>query len=54
LSSAFRQAKVTTYARAIAWHMGKYIPGNPSIIGENMAAAAPSIAAKLKQLLLPK
>jgi tripartite-type tricarboxylate transporter receptor subunit TctC len=25
------------YARTIARHMGKYIPGNPSIIVENMA-----------------
>ncbi len=33
------------YARAIARHMGKYIPGKPSIIVENMAGAASLISA---------
>jgi len=33
------------YARAIARHMGKYIPGNPSVIVENMAGAASLISA---------
>ena len=33
------------YARAIARHMGKHIPGNPSIIVENMAGAASLISA---------
>jgi tripartite-type tricarboxylate transporter receptor subunit TctC len=33
------------YARAIARHMGKYIPGNPSIMVENMAGAASLISA---------
>ena len=33
------------YARAIARHMGKYIPGNPSINVENMAGAASLISA---------
>ena len=28
-----------TYSRAIARHMGKHIPGNPSIIVENMTGA---------------
>jgi tripartite-type tricarboxylate transporter receptor subunit TctC len=34
-----------TYSRAIARHMGKHIPGNPSIIVENMTAAGSIIAA---------
>lgn len=33
------------YARAIARHMGKHIPGNPTIIVENMAGAGSLIAA---------
>ena len=33
------------YARVIARHMGKYIPGNPGIIVENMAGAGSLIAA---------
>ena len=33
------------YARAIARHMGKNLPGNPSIIVENMAGAASLISA---------
>lgn len=33
------------YARAIARHMGKFIPGNPAIIVENMAGAASLISA---------
>jgi tripartite-type tricarboxylate transporter receptor subunit TctC len=35
-----------TYSRAIARHMGKYIPGHPTIIVENMPGAglsSPSI-----------
>lgn len=34
-----------TYARAISRHMGKHIPGNPSIIVENMTGAGSLIAA---------
>jgi tripartite-type tricarboxylate transporter receptor subunit TctC len=33
------------YARAIARHMGKHIPGNPTIVVENMAGAASMISA---------
>jgi tripartite-type tricarboxylate transporter receptor subunit TctC len=34
-----------TYARAISRHMGNHIPGNPTIIVENMAGAGSLIAA---------
>ncbi|MPZ78855.1 MAG: hypothetical protein GEU77_20320 [Deltaproteobacteria bacterium] len=34
-----------TYSRAIARHMGKHIPGNPSIIVENMTGAGSIVAA---------
>lgn len=34
------------YTRAIARHMGKHIPGNPSLIVENMTGAGTMIAAK--------
>ena len=34
-----------TYTRTMARHMGKYIPGNPSIIVENMTGAGSLIAA---------
>jgi tripartite-type tricarboxylate transporter receptor subunit TctC len=34
-----------TYARVISRHMNKYIPGNPTIIVENMPAAAGMMAA---------
>ena len=34
-----------TYARAIARHMGKHIPGNPTFIVENMTGAGSLIAA---------
>jgi tripartite-type tricarboxylate transporter receptor subunit TctC len=33
------------YSRAISRHIGKYIPGNPSVIVENMAGAASLVAA---------
>jgi tripartite-type tricarboxylate transporter receptor subunit TctC len=36
---------VDTYARTIARHMGKHIPGKPAIIVENMAGAGSLIAA---------
>jgi tripartite-type tricarboxylate transporter receptor subunit TctC len=35
-----------TYSRAIARHMGKHIPGNPTLVVENMTGAATRIAAK--------
>jgi tripartite-type tricarboxylate transporter receptor subunit TctC len=35
------------YARSIALFMGKYIPGNPNIIVQNMPGAGHMIAAKL-------
>src|SRR5262249_47259373 len=34
-----------TYARAIARHLGKHIPGNPTIIVENMTGAGSLVAA---------
>lgn len=34
------------YSRAMARHMGKHIPGNPTLIVENMTGAATRIAAK--------
>jgi tripartite-type tricarboxylate transporter receptor subunit TctC len=34
-----------TYARIVARHMGKYLPGNPTIIIENMAGAGGMISA---------
>lgn len=35
-----------TYSRAIARHIGKYIPGNPTVIVQNMTGAGTRIAAK--------
>jgi tripartite-type tricarboxylate transporter receptor subunit TctC len=34
-----------TYSRAIARHMGKHIPGNPSVLVENMTGAGSIVAA---------
>ena len=34
-----------TYARAIARHMGKHIPGKPAIVVENMEGAGSLISA---------
>src|SRR3989337_1114441 len=34
------------YTRAMARYMGKHIPGNPTLIVENMTGAATRIAAK--------
>src|SRR5688500_20183406 len=34
------------YTRAMARHMGKHIPGNPSLVVENMTGAGTFIAAK--------
>jgi tripartite-type tricarboxylate transporter receptor subunit TctC len=33
-----------TYARAVSRYMGKYIPGNPTIVVENMTGAGSLIA----------
>ena len=33
------------YSRAIARHMGKHVPGNPSVVVENMTGAGSLIAA---------
>ncbi len=35
-----------TYTRAVARHIGKYIPGNPTSIVQNMPGASSRIAAK--------
>jgi tripartite-type tricarboxylate transporter receptor subunit TctC len=35
-----------TYSRVIARHLGKHIPGNPSVIVQNMPGAGTLIAAK--------
>jgi len=45
LSSAFRGGGFDTYARTLSRSMGKYIPGNPSVIVENMTGAGSLIAA---------
>ena len=34
-----------TYARALSRYMGKYVPGNPTIIVENMVGAGSLISA---------
>ena len=34
-----------TYSRTIARHMGKHIPGNPSMVVENMTGAGSIVAA---------
>ena len=34
-----------TYARAVSRYLGKYIPGNPTIVVENMTGAGSLIAA---------
>ena len=35
-----------TYTRSITRHMSKHIPGNPTLVVENMTGAATRIAAK--------
>ena len=42
------------YARLLAQHMGKYIPGNPSLVVKNMAGAAGEIAAAYVANVAPK
>ena len=32
-----------TYARAIARHMGRHVPGNPTFVVENMTGAGPDL-----------
>lgn len=43
-----------TYARVIARHMGKYIPGNPSLVVENMPGAGSLLAANHVYNVAPK
>jgi len=43
-----------TYARAIAHVLGKYIPGNPTVIVENMPGAASVVAANHVYNVAPK
>lgn len=43
-----------TYARAIARHLGKYIPGNPTVIVENMPGAGSLVAANHTFNVAPK
>ncbi|MEK7335079.1 MAG: hypothetical protein AAB222_07150, partial [Candidatus Binatota bacterium] len=42
------------YSRVIARHLGKYIPGNPAIIVDNMAGAGSIIAANHVYNAAPK
>src|ERR671923_323654 len=42
------------YSRLIARHLGKYIPGNPAVIVENMAGAGSIIAANHVYNAAPK
>ena len=41
----FRWRRLRTYARAVARHIGKHIPGNPSLVVDNMDGAGSLIAA---------
>jgi hypothetical protein len=43
-----------TYARAVARHIGRHIPGNPSVIVENMPGAGSLIAANHVYNVAPK
>ena len=40
-----RRRLLDTYARTIARHLGKHIPGDPSVVVENMTGAGSLIAA---------
>src|SRR4051812_11916384 len=42
------------FARLLARHIGKYIPGNPSIIVQNMPGAGSLIAANYLYNIAPK
>lgn len=43
-----------TYARLLARHMGKHIPGNPNIIVQNMPGAGSNVAANYVYNVAPK
>jgi tripartite-type tricarboxylate transporter receptor subunit TctC len=43
-----------TYARLIARHIGKFIPGNPSVVPSNMPGAGSNVAAAAVYNSLPK
>jgi tripartite-type tricarboxylate transporter receptor subunit TctC len=43
-----------TYARLIARHLGKYIPGNPAVVPSNMPGAGSNVAAAAVYNTLPK
>ena len=43
-----------TYARALGRHMGKYIPGNPTIVAQNMPGAGSNKAASYLYSVAPK
>jgi tripartite-type tricarboxylate transporter receptor subunit TctC len=43
-----------TYSRVIARHLGKYLPGNPNLIVENMTGAGSLIAANYVSRAAPK
>jgi tripartite-type tricarboxylate transporter receptor subunit TctC len=43
-----------TYARLLARHMGKHIPGNPNIIVQNMPGAGSNVAANYIYNVAPK
>ena len=42
------------YARLLARHMGKYIPGNPTLVVQNMPGAASLIAANFIYVRAPR
>src|SRR5215470_7329804 len=43
-----------SYARALARHMGKHIPGNPTIIPKNMQAGSGLVAANYMANVAPR
>jgi tripartite-type tricarboxylate transporter receptor subunit TctC len=43
-----------TYARLIARHLGKYIPGNPAVVPNNLAGAGSNVAAAAVYNTMPK
>src|SRR5438046_2375540 len=43
-----------TYARLIARHLGKFIPGNPAVVPSNMPGAGSNVAAGAIYNSLPK
>src|SRR5436309_10375037 len=42
------------YGRLVAAHMGRFIPGNPSIVAQNMPGAAGMLAANYLYGIAPK